>query len=442
MTLTKAAARRLTQQVLSHAVVDDLVVSVSSSQTGNTRFANNEPTTTGDVAAQTVNVTATVEGRSATLSTNRSDPKSLQRLVREAEELAALTPVDPEHMPPLGPQKYARVKARDAVTAKLAGADRAKAIEEPLAVAKARGLTGSGLVMHDDSAFALANSEGLFAYHASTELSLSNTCRTADGSGSGRAAFVSHRLADLDAKAVATVAADKAEMSVEPKGIDPGKYVVILEPQAVADLLGFLLHAMRARSADEGRSYFSRPSGGNRVGEKLFHPSITITSDPANPDHPATPIGDGGLAQKKMTWIEQGVVKALAYSRFWAQKQGTDPIPMPSSIHMAGTSETLAQLIQGVDRGVLVTRFWYNRMLEPRTILATGLTRDGTFLVEQGKITTAVKNFRYNESPVTLLKNVLAMGKAERVPTRGSRVMVVPPMVVEGFNFASLSDAV
>jgi predicted Zn-dependent protease len=423
-------------------MVDDLVVSVSASQTGNTRFANNQPTTAGDVAAQTVRVTATVKGRSATLSTNRTDSKSLERLVRQAEEMAAISPVDPEHMPPLGPQKYARVNARDRATAKLGGAERAKAIEKPLGVATGRGLVGSGLVIHDDTASALANSKGLFAYYPSTGVSLSNTCRTPDGSGSGRAAFVSHRFSDLDAKAVATTAADKAEMSVDPQGIDPGKYVVILEPQAVADLLGFLVGAMRARAADEGRSYFSRAGGGNRVGDELFHPSISITSDPAHPDHPATPIGSGGLPQGKVTWIEKGVLRALSYSRYWADKQGKEPISMPSSIHMAGSDQSLAQLIQGVDRGVLVTRFWYNRMLEPRTILATGLTRDGTFLVEQGKITTALKNFRYNESPVTLLKNVLAMGKAERVPTRGGRVMVVPPMVVEGFNFASLSDAV
>ncbi len=442
MTLSRSAAKRLTAKALSFASADELVVRVDASQTGNTRFANNAPTTTGDVARKTVSVTASVQGRSATLSSNRTDDASLERLVREAEEMAALAPVDPEHMPPLGPQKYARVRARDAATARIAGAQRAQTVREPIELARSRGLIGSGLVLHSDHAYALANSKGLFAYHAGTDVSLSSTCRTGDGTGSGRAAFASHRFADLDAKSVASTAADKAEMSANPTKLDPGKYVVILEPQAVSDLLGFLLGALGARAADEGRSYFSKPGGGTRVGEKLFNASVTIRSDPADPDHPASPIAEDGLAHAPVTWIENGVLEALSYSRYWADKQGTSPRPRPSSVHMAGTDASLAELIKGVDRGVLVTRFWYNRMLEPRTILATGLTRDGTFLVEQGKITTALKNFRYNESPVTLLKNVLALGKPERVPGGHRRVVVVPPMVVEGFNFASLSDAV
>ena len=442
MSLSKSAAKRLTQKVLGYANVDDITVRVSASQTGNTRFANNGPTTNGDVARQSVSITATVNGRSATVSTNRTDAASLESAVRRAEETAALAPVDPEHMPPLGPQKYLEVDARDGATARVGGKQRAQTIKKPIAVAKDRGLTASGLAIHSDSAFALANAKGMFAYHASTSMSLSNTCRTSDGTGSGRAAFVSHRFADLDPGAVAQVAADKAEMSANPQALDPGKYVVILEPQAVSDLLSFLLRALNARSADEGRSYFSKPGGGNRVGEKLFHESISIRSDPTHPAHPASPVGGGGLPQGKVTWIEKGTVKALSYSRYWADKQGTAARPGPTSIHMQGTSKSLMDLIKGVDRGILVTRFWYNRMLEPRTILATGLTRDGTFLVEQGKITTAVKNFRYNESPVTLLKNVLALGRPERAPTRGGRVIVVPPMVVEGFNFASSSDAV
>jgi predicted Zn-dependent protease len=442
VSLSKAAAKLLTQQVLSHAKVDDIVVRVAGSQTGNTRFANNGPTTTGDVARATVSVTATVQGRSATISSNRTDKESLARIVREAEETAALAPVDPEHMPPVGPQKYPRVNGRDGATAKLGGKERAQAIRKPLATADKRGLNASGLIIHSDSAFALANNKGLFAYHASTSVSLSNTCRTKDGTGSGRAAFVSHRYGNLKPGDVARAAADKAEMSANPKGVDPGRYVVILEPQAVSDLLSFLAFSMGARSADEGRSYFSKAGGGNRIGEKLFHDSITISSDPGDAEHPASPISGDGLPLSKVTWIEKGVLKALTYSRFWADKQGKEPVPRPNSIKMAGTDASLTDLIKGVDRGILVTRFWYNRMLEPRTILATGLTRDGTFLVEQGKITTAVKNFRYNESPVTLLKNVLALGKPERAPTRGGRVVVVPPMVVDGFNFASLSDAV
>jgi predicted Zn-dependent protease len=442
MTLSRSAARRLTERVLSFARLDDVRVRVSSRRHGNTRFANNEVTTTGDVEERQVSVTATIDGRSATVTSNRFDDGALEALVRDAEATAALSPPDPEHMPPLGAQRYRKVAERDAATATLGAEARVGLIEPAIAVGVERGLTSAGLVTHEDSAFAIGNRAGLFAHHASTSVATSTTCRTADGTGSGRAAFESHRVAGLDARALALVAADKAAASARPEALEPGRFVVVLEPAAVADLLGFLVAALDARRADEGRSWFSVPGGGTRVGEKLFHESVTLWSDPADPAAPASPIGEDGLPHGKVTWIDKGVLRALACSRFWAQKQGREPLPAPSAVHLEGTQSPLSELVRGVDRGILVTRFWYNRMLEPRTILATGLTRDGTFLVEKGKVVSAVKNFRYNDSPVTLLRNVLALGKPERTPGGERRVMVVPPMVVEGFNFASLSDAV
>jgi predicted Zn-dependent protease len=231
-------------------------------------------------------------------------------------------------------------------------------------------------------------------------------------------------------------------LSRAPKTLDPGKQLVILEAQAVADLLEFLLGALDARAADEGRSWFSHPDGGARIGEELFHSSINVRSNPADKQHPAAPFSGDGEAHKIVDWIRDGVLQSLSSSRYWAQKSGGAAIPEPSSILVDGADVELLDLVRAIDRGVLVTRFWYNRTLDPRTILATGLTRDGTFLVEQGKITTAVKNFRYNDSPVTMLQNVLALGRPQRVVTRGGRVLVVPPMVVKDFNFASLSDAV
>jgi predicted Zn-dependent protease len=191
---------------------------------------------------------------------------------------------------------------------------------------------------------------------------------------------------------------------------------------------------MAARPADEGRSAFTQP--------RRFDERITLFSDPSDRDNPASPIGEDGLPQRKITWIEKGELRNLHRSRFWAQKTGKEAIPNPSSLHLAGTDASVQDLVSGVDRAVLVTRFWYNRLLEPRTVMVTGLTRDGTFMVEQGKITKALRNFRFNESPLTLLSKVVAIGRPERVSTRGGLVLVVPPLVVEGFNFASRSDAI
>jgi predicted Zn-dependent protease len=439
--LSRKAAKKLTQRVLGLAAGKELSVQVAESQDGNTRFARGEPTTTGDVERTTISVTATVQGRRATVSGNRVDSDSLARLVRDAEEMAALSPVDPESMAPLGPQKYLEVNRHDRDTARLGPGERLAMIRRPIQTAAQRGLETAGLVRHGDSVSVVANKAGLFGYERSTFASLSATCRTTDGSGSGRAASVSHRVGGIDLQGVASTAADKAELSQMPRALDPGRYTVILESQAVADLLGFLTRSFSARSADEGRSFFSKKGGGTRLGESLFDARINLRSDPADAEHPAAVMDGGGFPQRAVTWIDGGKLANLQYSRFWADKQGAQSLPRPTSMRMDGSSSSLQDLISGVDRGVLVTRFWYNRMLEPRTILATGLTRDGTYLVEDGKITTAVKNFRYNESPVTMLRNVLALGEPARTESRG-QVVVVPPMVVSGFRFVATSDAV
>jgi predicted Zn-dependent protease len=441
-TLTQQQAKRITDAVLSQAMVPELVVSVRDRQTGNTRFARNQPTTEGDVDTLEISVTASIEGRTATAVGNRSDAASLAALVVEAEELAALSPVDPEHVPPVGKGVYLEVKGHDKPTAKLGAAERAKQVERAIAKAADADVELSGFFEHREQSIAIATSTGAFAYFPSTEASLTVTCRSRDAQGSGWAGLESHRGALIDAGALTQLAAEKADISRDAKAVDPGKYVVVLEAQAVGDLLSFLLDSMDARAADEGRSWFSHKSGGTRLGEELFHHSITLRSNPADADNPASPFTDDGEAHKIVRWIGDGVLENLSCSRFWANKSKTPALASPSSVLLDGADVELIDLVRAVDRAVLVTRFWYSRMLDPRTILATGLTRDGTFLIEQGKITSAVKNFRYNESPVTLLKNVLALGRPQRVVTGGGRVMVVPPMVVKDFNFASLSDAI
>ncbi len=440
MTLSKGEAKKITQAAIKAASVPELEVTVSAAREGNLRFANNQATTSGDVERLTVSVTASEGGRSATVSGNRRDREGVRALVAKAQELCRLSPVDPEHMPPLGPQQYPAVKAYVDATAKLSAESRANLVAKFIRVGNLRKLDAAGIVQAREGARATANKQGLFAYHRATGVSVTTTMRTRDGTGSGWAGAATHHVDWLDPEAVALAAADKGEMSQGPQELKPGRYTVVLEPQAVADLLWFLTGSLSARAADEGRSYFSRPGGGTRVGEGLFHNLVTIRSDPTSTEHPSSPIGPGGVALQPTTWIEGGVLKNLAYSRYWAKKQGRAALPGPRSLFMAGTKRSLAELIKGVDRGVLVTRFWYNRMLERRTILATGLTRDGTFLIEQGKIARPIKNMRYNESPVTLLKNVLALGRPERVGAGG--LAVVPPLVVHGFNFASVSDAV
>lgn len=454
-TFSKRDIKTITKTVLNAAMAPEVVVSVRHRQAGNLRLARNQPTTEGDVETVQISVTASVQGRSATATGNRTDRASLEALMVEAEELAALSPVDPEHVPPVGNSLYLQVDGHDQPSAKLEAKHRAEIVEPAIRTADKADVELAGFLQHDEQSFAVATSAGAFAYYPSTMASLTVTTRTRDQSGSGWAGIESHQAKQVDGLALTQLAADKAEFSPGPKLLEPGKHLVILEAQAVADLLEFLVDALDARSADEGRSWFSHPDGGARIGEELFHTSINLRSNPADQHNPAAPFTATGEAHKAVDWIRDGVLRSLASSRYWCSRPGSsrsgssrsgsqasEAIPPPSSILLDGSELDRRELVEAVDRGVLVTRFWYNRTLDPRTILVTGLTRDGTFLVERGKITTTVKNFRYNASPVKMLQNVLALGRPQRVVTRGGRVMVVPPMVVKDFNFSSISDAV
>ena len=202
--------------------------------------------------------------------------------------------------------------------------------------------------------------------------------------------------------------------------------------------LGYLAGALNARTADEGRSPFSKPGGGNRIGETVVDERVTLYSDPADPLLLGRPFDGDGQPVARTVWIEKGVLRNLAYSRFWAQKQGVQPRPMAGGLALTGGTKPTEELISGCERGILVTHFFYIRSLDPRTVLQTGLTRDGVFLIEKGKITRALKNFRWNESPLLMLNRLEDIGRSEL--TQAGQMM--PALRIRDFNFTSLSDAV
>jgi predicted Zn-dependent protease len=232
---------------------------------------------------------------------------------------------------------------------------------------------------------------------------------------------------------VTEVAMTKAIASREAKELKPGKYTVILEPAAVADLVPLLVNSMDARAADEGRSYFGRRG----LGDKLFNEKVNIYTDPFSPDNPLSPFTSEGMPTQKLTWIENGVVKNLNYNRYWAKEKGVEPTNVPFGFIMQGSDKTLNDLIKETKEGLLVTHFFYIRAVDPQTLLFTGLTRDGLFYVKDGEIKHAVKNFRFNESPATMLFNLEEVGQAVRIGRN-----LLPSMRVGNFNFTSLSDAV
>ncbi len=440
--LSEKQARALVERALAAATLPEVTVHVTSRRGGHTRFAGNAPTTTGETDGVQVRVTAGRDGRHATVSGTGRDADGVRALVAQAEQLAALAPPDPEAVAPLGPQRYVPVREVDRAVRRFGPKDRARLAQKAIDVARKQDVIGAGFITHQHVGHAIGTSAGLRAWHESTQLAMSMTCRTRDGTGSSKAGAVSHRARDVDGVALAESAASRALRSRAPQAMDPGPVTVVLEPQAVADLLEFLSFGMDRRAADEGRSVFSAPGGGTRIGQSIFADSVTLWSDPADAAHPSSPIGPGGLPLRRQVWIERGVLRDLPVSRYWARKLGRAPAAMGRSLFLGGATGTAEDLLAKVERGVWVTRFWYNRMLNPRELVVTGLTRDGVFAIEGGKVTHSLKNMRYNDSPLTLLRKVVALGAPVRAGLSTGRVVVVPPMVVEAFRFSSLSDAV
>jgi predicted Zn-dependent protease len=449
----------LSRRVLAYAAADETRVAVRSTWTGHTRFAGGEITTSGSADDRTLTVVSTVGRRRASASTNVLDEASLRRTVGLAERLARLAPEDPELMPELGAQRHAAVRAFDPGTAALDAPARADAVARLLAAARGvdprQDLFVAGfLEANAVRAQAVATSRGLFAYHAATDASLSATVRTPDGTGSGWASAGARAWGDVDAAALGRRAAEKAVASRNPAAIEPGRYTVVLEPQAVGDMVPLLLGAFNARTAEEGRSPFSRRGAGaapgaTLLGDKIADERVTLVSDPADPEILGQPFDDEGLPVGRRVWIENGVLKSLAYSRYWAQRRGLPESVAgggggafggagPGGLKMLGGTASLDELVAGTERGILVTRSWYIRPLDARTASYTGLTRDGTFLVERGKVTRSLKNFRWNESPLLMLNRIDAIGRAERIAPG----VVMPSLRVRDFNFASISEAV
>lgn len=442
--LTEQEAQQIVTRIVSFSKADNVEVNFGGGTTSHLRFANNSPSTSGSAANVTISLRSTFGKKTGTVGLNQTDDGSLREGVRRSEELARLSPEDPEFMPPLGPQRYEEINSFDKTMADNGPEFMADAAAECIQQAAKRNLLATGFLQSNAGWSALGNSRGLFGYHRTTSLYFSETVRTPEGDGSGWVSAASHRTADLRFQELARIAVDKAALSRNPKPLSPGKYVTILEPSCVADMLQGMIFSLNARTADEGRSFFSRREGGNKLGEKLFPENVTIYTDPSDPLAPGSRWGADGLPQRRIEWVKDGVLTNLNYSRYWAEKQKTTPTPGASNLIFNGGDGSLEDLIRSTKQGVLVTSIWYIRSVDPRSLLLTGLTRDGVFWIENGKISHPVNNFRWNDSPISVLRNIDAMSKQVRVPPRESRSpnVVVPALRVKEFNFSSVSEAV
>ena len=440
--LTREEAKKITDRVLALTAFPECSVSLYNSETASIRYALNGVTTSGFQVDQALSISVTKDNKTGSTSVSEFDDKSLREAMQRAEQLSDVAPPNPEFLPGLGPQQYANFDNFIDATAAARSKEMIPAIRTVIEGAKAKNLVAAGYFERDATVAVVANKHGLFGYERSTDSRLSTTVRTPDGSSSGWASRQSPDIAQVvsQGSAVADAAIGKCDRWRNPKRLDPGKYTVVLELTAVSDLVELM--RFNARMADEGRSFLSKKGGGTLVGEKLFPEFITLRTDPFDKRNRALLVENSGLPAVPMAWIEKGVVKNLQYDRYWAKQTGKQPTPGASRLVLDGGTDSLESLIGGVERGLLVTRFWYLRNVNPQTVQYTGLTRDGLFLIENGKVTSPVGNFRFNESPVRLLQNVLKMGVPERAQGGEGAGMIAPPLVVKDFPFTSVSDAV
>lgn len=442
--LNQEEAKRICDRVIGFSKADECNVAITGTRTGNIRYAQNSVSTAGLNENMQLAVTVAFGKRQGTATINEFDDKSLEKVVRRAEDVARLAPENPEFMPALTKQEYRPSVEFSKATSEIDPEFRAQVAAHSILSAREKKLVTAGFFIDTTGFEAIANSNGVFGYRTFTDLNFTCTARTEDGRGSGWVTRSANDVRKFDAKEASAVAIHKALASVDAKALEPGRYTVILEPAAASGLLSFMFNGFDARQADEGRSFLSKKGGGNRLGEKLFDEQINVWADPWDKDVPVGPWhSQTMLPRERVDIIKNGRVSALGYSRFWAKKQNVKATGLNGNIIMAGGNRSLEEMIASTKKGILVTRTWYIRSVDPQSVLLTGLTRDGTFYIENGKIKHPVKNFRFNESPVTMLNNVEELGKPQIIGSEGNGLnMVVPPMKIRDFNFTSLSDAV
>ena len=450
---SREEVKAITDKVLNMASkASGAEVDFSGGERSATRFANSTITANMVQFDRQVSVTVYQDSRSGSASTRQFDDASLEQMVKEALAAAEKGRENTNMQPLVGPQDYVEVDAALPAAVNFGPAERARMARQSIDVSDKMKTVGSGYIPKTHQTNCTANSKGLFAYYQVAETSFILTCRTADGMGSGWAGTTGIKdPSTIDAEALTRVASDKAVNSRNAKALEPGRYTVILEPRANARFLSLMSGLFNAQSAESpfNRNYFTgKESGTNRIGEKVFSESITLKSDIGNPILRQSPIAGDGTALADVMWVEKGVLRNLAYSDSYARrvKKPATPASFNNSLVMEGTDQSAEEIIKSTRRGLLVTFFWYIRGVDNETLLNTGMTRDGLFLIENGEIVGPVQNFRWNMSPIVGYNNVTAIGRSVPMHTGesydGGGTALVPPVRIEDFLMTSVSPAV
>ena len=460
--LTRDQAADIFDKLRKYSTADEVELLISSGRSALTRFANNTIHQNVAEASSHISVRVSFGGQTARATTNKPDDDSLRRVVQSAEALARVQQPDPDLLPMPSPEEVKQsaadsgatpVHRRFESTARITPEDRAATVAQMVDVAERNSLTTAGIFSSTELVDGIFNSRGVTDWYEQTLAEVSVTMLGGTSSGWQKAS--SPDVADLDPVKLAEVAAHKAIASQNPKELPPGKYTVILEPAAVLDAVGFMFWDFGGSALLEQRSFLN-----DRIGKQLFGENITVWDDVYQPLQTGAPFDGEGMKRHRIKLIEKGTVNRVAYARASARRMqqsemgsnvgrvtptghgfalpnemGEAPLNVVFSGPEPSRSQSIEQMIDSTERGVLVTRLWYIREVDPYEKILTGMTRDGTFLVENGKIRRGIRNFRFNESLIHMLQNVEAMGQPVRASGEESMDMVVPAMRVREFNF-------
>jgi PmbA protein len=433
----------IAERILKLSEADETEVEIDSTVDALTRFANN--TIHQNVAEHTlgISVRAVMDGRTARATTNKTDEESLRRVVSAAMGLARNQPENPDLLPMLGPQKYQKVSHYFASTVSATPQDRARAVTRVCKMAEEGKQTAAGIFTTGYVRNLLVNSKGLSARHDHTRAEFSVTIL--EQNSSGWAKSNSPDILNIDPDALFESASEKAAESRKPRELEPGHYTAILEPAAVLDFVGFMFYDFAGTAVLDKRSCFN-----DRMGKKIFGENVTLWDDVYHPLQVGAPWDGEGFPRQKVLLVDRGVPKNLVYARATAKKKKAKPtghgftLPneygeAPMNLVFSGGDKSLDDMIRSTERGILVTRFWYIREVEPYEKVLTGMTRDGTFLVENGRVAGGIRNFRFNQSIIEALFNIEMLGVPVRATGEESFEMVVPPMKIRDFHFSEVT---
>ena len=439
--ITQSEAIASIDFAIAQSQADGVFVSLSACETALSRFSENQISQNVRKNTFSLTVTSYFGKRSASASTTELDKDAIALTVKRSEDLASIAPEDPEWVELLSSQTYSdRAPAFDKATASLSPLRKGEIIQQVCTLSKNAGVNGSGTLSFQVSLNAIGNSAGLRGCDRTTEADFSFTARVDNGSSWNRCTAWS--IDQLPITEMTEKVIERAIASRNPQTIKPGDYTVVFEPSAFASLLPWVIWNLDARAADEGRSFMSRndDSGnpiGNKVGERLFSPMVRVERDPAHPLLQGGRFFGNGLSNDRLDIIKDGVPQTLSYSRYWAKEQDKQPTGAMYPIVMTGSDKSVGDLIASTERGIFVSRAWYVRYVNPRTLEVTGMTRDGTFLIENGKISHPIKNLRFNQSLPEMLNNVIELSQAKRCGNS-----VIPGCKVENFHFSSITDSI